>query len=258
MSTDRTTYRKTVRTGPEAYTAWEAAGLRWLADAGGAPVVEVLAVQPGVLELERLESVPPGAEAAEDFGRALAATHAAGADGFGAPPSGWDGDGWIGPAGDVLDLPLRPTDDWGVFYAEQRVRPLTDEAVRRGHLDVAGRSELHRLADRVAGGAFDTGDSPSRVHGDLWSGNVLWTPSGAVLIDPAAHGGHRETDLAALGLFGAPHLDRVLSAYDEAAPLADGWRERADLHRLHLLLVHLVLFGRGYLSDVLDVARRYG
>ena len=105
---------------------------------------------------------------------------------------------------------------------------------------------LDRLADRVAAGAFDTGEPPARLHGDLWSGNVLWTADEAVLIDPAAHGGHREADLAMLALFGAPHLERVLAAYDEAAPLADGWRERVPLHQVHPLLLHAVLFGGSY------------
>jgi hypothetical protein len=54
----------------------------------------------------------------------------------------------------------------------------------------------------------------------LWGGGCGW------LIDPAAHGGHRETDLVMLALFGAPWLDRIVAAYDEAFPLADGWRER--------------------------------
>jgi fructosamine-3-kinase len=78
-----------------------------------------------------------------------------------------------------------------------------------------------------------------------------------VLIDPAAHGGHAETDLAMLALFGLPHLERVLAAYTEAAPFADGWRERVGLHQLHPLLVHAVVFGGGYGSRAGELARRY-
>ena len=113
-------------------------------------------------------------------------------------------------------------------------------------LDAGEVAVIERLADRVAAGAFDTGEPPARLHGDLWSGNVLWTAQEAVLIDPAAHGGHRETDLAMLALFGAPHLERVLAAYDEAAPLADGWHDRVLLHQVHPLLLHAVLFGGSY------------
>jgi fructosamine-3-kinase len=84
---------------------------------------------------------------------------------------------------------------------------------------------------------------------------VLWSRGGAWLIDPAAHGGHRETDLAMLALFGAPYLDRILGAYGEEAPLAPGWRQRVPLHQLHPLLVHVVLFGGVYREEALAAAR---
>ena len=99
-------------------------------------------------------------------------------------------------------------------------------------------------------------EPPARLHGDLWSGNLVWGTDGQVwVIDPAAHGGHRETDLAMLALFGAPHLQRIVDAYDEAAPLADGWRERVALHQLHPLLVHAVLFGGSYGARAAAAAR---
>jgi fructosamine-3-kinase len=100
-------------------------------------------------------------------------------------------------------------------------------------------------------------EPPSRVHGDLWNGNVLWSEDGAVLIDPAAHGGHRESDLAMLALFGLPFLEPLLAAYHEVHPLAAGWRERVGLHQLYPLLVHAVLFGRGYAQRALTIAETY-
>ncbi|HEX4082208.1 MAG TPA: fructosamine kinase family protein [Acidimicrobiales bacterium] len=130
----------------------------------------------------------------------------------------------------------------------------------RGALSAAGlaavEGAMERLRDDV--GAW-TAERPSRLHGDLWSGNVLWGPDGtAWVIDPAAQGGHRETDLAMLALFGAPHLDRIVAAYDEHRPLADGWRQRVGLHQLHPLLVHAVLFGAGYGNQAAAVAGRAG
>ncbi|HHW82563.1 MAG TPA: fructosamine kinase, partial [Actinomycetales bacterium] len=77
------------------------------------------------------------------------------------------------------------------------------------------------------------------------------------LIDPAAHGGHAETDLAELALFGSPMLERTLAGYNEISPLADGWRDRVGVHQLHMLAVHAALFGGGYGAQLASVAARY-
>ncbi len=101
-------------------------------------------------------------------------------------------------------------------------------------------------------------EPPARLHGDLWGGNVLADDAGrAWLIDPSAHGGHREMDLAMLRLFGNPGGERVFAAYEEAAPLADGAAERVELWQLQPLLVHAVLFGGSYGAAAERAARRY-
>jgi fructosamine-3-kinase len=94
------------------------------------------------------------------------------------------------------------------------------------------------------------------LHGDLWSGNVLWSDP-VRLIDPASHTGHRETDLAMLALFGTPHLDRILAAYQEVYPLSQGWQTRVGLHQLWPLLVHHRLFGGGYGARAERIAAGY-
>ena len=117
----------------------------------------------------------------------------------------------------------RPTSaTWGAFYARDRVLPYLAIAEEVGNTTAAEAALVRRAADVIAAGAFDDDEPPARIHGDLWNGNVLWSSDGVVLIDPAAHGGHRETDLAMLALFGCPFLDDVLAAYDRASPLRGG------------------------------------
>jgi fructosamine-3-kinase len=227
---------------PEGFFAAEAAGLRWLREAGGVPVPEVVAALPGMLACEWVEPGEASPAAAERLGRELAATHRAGSAAFGAP---WPG--FIGP------LPQDNTESagpWAAWFAERRLLPYLRTAADRGALSSADVAAVERVVRGI--GAYGGDEPPARVHGDLWPGNVLWSLDGrAWLVDPAAHGGHRETDLAQLGLFGgAPHLNRILAAYDEAWPLAEGWRERVPLHRLHLLLVHAAAFGRSWASSV--------
>ncbi|MFF5044263.1 fructosamine kinase family protein [Streptomyces nigra] len=229
----------------------EAAGLSWLADAGTVRVPRVHGHDARWLVTDRVATGRPGAEAAERFGRDLAALHAAGAPAFGAPPPGGPEDAYIGRA------PMRNTTgpDWPAWYAAHRVLPYVRLAVDDGTLSPAEAAVFERVCDRLpelAGPA----EPPARLHGDLWNGNVLWGADGHVrLIDPAAHGGHRETDLAMLQLFGCPHLDRVLDGYRRHTPLADGWTARVGLHQLFPLLVHAVLFGRGYAEQALTTAR---
>jgi fructosamine-3-kinase len=145
--------------------------------------------------------------------------------------------------------------DWPRWYAGHRVLPYLRRAVDDGTISPGEAAVVERVCERLADLAGPA-EPPARLHGDLWSGNVLWGADGrAWLIDPAAHGGHRETDLAMLRLFGCPYLDRVLEAYAQAAPLADGWTARVPLHQLFPLLVHTVLFGRGYAEQALAAAR---
>jgi fructosamine-3-kinase len=234
---------------PIGLFGYEAAGLRWLAAAeAGVPCVPVLAQDATSLTLTRLAVVRPDVAPAHEFGRRLARTHATGAAGFGAPPDGWPGLGFFGPMNHPLPMSLTGHGSWGTFYARERLAPMAQRA--DPYLDGALRRELDHVIDRCANGDFDDDDGPARLHGDLWSGNVMWTSAGAVLIDPAAHGGHRETDLAMLALFGCPHYAAVIDGYQQERPLRPGWRQRIGLHQLYPLLAHVVLFGAGYLPAV--------
>jgi fructosamine-3-kinase len=225
---------------PAAFFEAEAAGLRWLAEAG-APVPELIVALPQMLATIWIDHADPTPQAAERLGRDLAALHRSGADSFGAPWSGY-----IGP------LPLdntQSTDQWPAWFATYRLLPYLKLSTDNGALTSADASSVDRLLSALAD--YRDPEPPSRTHGDLWPGNILWSHTQAYLIDPAAHGAHRETDLAELALFGgAPHLDRILAAYNETHPLTDGWRARVPLHQLHLLLVHTAAFGPSYRNAV--------
>ncbi|UBI06401.1 fructosamine kinase family protein [Corynebacterium falsenii] len=277
------------KNNPGATGQWEVAGLRWLGqamEAGGARVVRVLEVTGDGFAIESVQPSTPTREAAERFGRALAATHAYGANSFGASPlddlsnlgglddlSGRGGHGFQGPNDQLLDLPLRPFDSWGEFFATVCLEPLVDRV--RPRMSSGDNAKIDALLERLAAGDFDDGTAPARIHGDLWSGNVLWgsisaegaseNSSGSpdrhadvegILIDPVAHGGHPETDLAALDMFGAPHLGAILGAYEDTGQLQPGWRNRVPLHQQYILWLHAALFGGGYLDQTLAAVDR--
>ncbi|MGW0707472.1 fructosamine kinase family protein [Streptomyces sp. NPDC002643] len=236
--------------GPRAARA-EAAGLSWLADTGTVHIPRVYGHDERHLVLDRVPQGTPSPRAAVRLGRALAALHTAGAPAFGAAPPGGPEEAYIGRA------PMRNAHgaDWPVWYAEHRVLPYLRDAVDVGTISPAEAALVEEVCARLPDLAGPA-EPPARLHGDLWNGNVLWGADGEVwLIDPAAHGGHRETDLAMLSLFGCPHLEHVLEGYEEVSPLAEGWTDRVGLHQLFPLLVHVVLFGRGYADRTLRAAR---
>ena len=232
--------------------ATEAAGLAWLAGAGGVRVPEVVAIGDAFLALRWIDAGRLDAAGEEELGRGLAAIHAAGARGFGAPPPGALYEGLrLGP----LELAPAIADDWPALYGEHRLAPLLRMAAERGAIDAGGRAAVERVIDRLPELAGPP-EPPARLHGDLWSGNVLWDRQGrAWLIDPAAYGGHREVDLAMLQLFGSPG-PHFFTAYQERHPLAPGHEDRVPLYQLFPLLVHAALFGGGYAASVERTAAR--
>jgi fructosamine-3-kinase len=219
---------------PAGFYAAEAAALRWLDAADALPGPAPVAVADGFLALTWVQEGRrgPGFDAA--LGRGLARLHAVGADRHGATADG-------GPT----------------FWGQRRLEPLLRMAVDARVLPAGAAAAVERVIARL-GELAGPEEAPARLHGDLWSGNVMAGPDGRPwLVDPAAFGGHREVDLAMLRLFGAPGPG-FLEAYEDAGPpLAAGHEERVELHQLVPLLVHAVLFGGGYGASVARVAARY-
>lgn len=248
LNDGRTVVAKTHHDPPPGVFITEAESLRWLHAAQAVNVPEVVAVQDGsapnapgptaLLVMTWVEAAGWGVADEEGFGRQLATLHRSGAPTFGRldrrPTTS-------------RQLSNDPTDTWTVFFAEHRLRPLARQARDTNALAPGVIADVERIVDRLE--RYAAGNQPpSRLHGDLWAGNRLVDSAGrSWLIDPAAHGGHREFDLAMMRLFGG-FGEAVFAAYAETWPLADGWQERVILHQLAPLITHAIKFGGGYVD----------
>lgn len=239
------TFRKTAHAGHPGILEFEAAGLRALRDAGA----RVPAVYSADAETIVMEQVAPGLGASPEsearFGRELASLHRTTGERYGATEPGLTT--YLG----LCPIDLTPTEAWAQSYLHQRLIPLVAEAVRRGALP----AEAETLTGQIEEAALGPEEPPTLVHGDLWAGNRLVDTSGlSWLIDPSAHYGHREYDLAMMRLFGG-FSSVVFDAYAEAFPLADGWPDRIGLYQAVPLVVHVLLFGSGYATQTMAALR---
>ncbi|EPD31441.1 fructosamine kinase family protein [Gleimia europaea] len=265
----------------------EALGLRWLSEAmefGGAHVAPVVSVKDGEISTRAIQNGSVTQEAAFQFGRALALTHAQGADYYGQAPLGWEGRGWMGKSNLSFTRPGEYS-AWGDFFAQERILPYLPGATDNGSIPRGYVRVVDQVCERLRDGDFDAREPAlvktpaSRIHGDLWSGNVLWSPADlldwapakaglgttrqelpdtvGVLIDPAACGGHAEKDLADFSMFGQKHSGDVYAGYQAESKLESGWQERISLHQLHMLMIHAELFGGSYGDQVISVCKRY-
>ncbi len=247
LADGRTVVMKTHVHPPPGFFEAEARSLRWLGEVAADLVPEVLATDEGCVVIPWIEPGKPTQEAATNFGQSLARLH-----GHHVPSYGLEADGFIGR----LPLPNSTAPTWGEFFATRRVLPYLKLARDRGNATPEQGAAIEGILGRLD--QLVPTEPPARIHGDLWNGNVVWGHDGRNwVIDPAAHAGHRETDLGMLALFGLPHLPRVLEAYDDAAPLADGWEDRLALHQLFPLLTHAAMFGGSYGARAAAIASRY-
>ena len=257
-------YRKSRAFAPKGFFECEGRGLQWLGEAqaqGGPRVVEVYDWTDDHLDIERVDPASPTPAAAHRFGAALARMHDAGAPHFGSAPAGYTGTCYFGPLQDPVPMDTGNWDDPITYYGEGRLIPMVEMGIHRGALDADDlrvTREVIAAMPEILGKAAD--DKPARVHGDLWSGNVMWTHGAdgeteAVLIDPAAHGGHREEDLAMLHLFGMSYLRNIIDGYQTVHPLKRGFEDRFTLWQLYPIAGHCVFFGGGYVSEYRSMLR---
>jgi protein-ribulosamine 3-kinase len=148
-----------------------------------------------------------------------------------------------------------PTTNGYDFFFEQRLLPQAGLALYKGLLTKSTYDALFRLRERLPD--LLPNERPALLHGDLWSGNLLVNEDGQpALIDPAVYYGFREAELAFTKLF-AGFDDRFYEAYHETFPLQDGFSERIAIYNLYPLLVHVNLFGSGYVSGVERVLKQF-
>lgn len=223
-----------VKADDAARLAGEAEGLRALAAANSGLVVPaVLAEGDGFLVMEALSDGTRRRAGEAALGEGLRRLHAVTGE-----THGWPRDNACGRT----PQPNAPLADGRAFQRERRLLPLVNACHARGLLDARLRARLEVIAQGLEAWLPDA--PACLVHGDLWSGNVLFTPQGPAIIDPAVYRHYPEVDLAMLTLFGAPG-EAFFEAYWNG-PVPDDWPRRETLFQLYPLLNHLLLFGGGY------------
>lgn len=221
----------------------EARGLELLRNTGALPVPEV--VGQGQVEgkpflvLEYLNSRALKNDYWRQLGQGLAALHQHTQKQY-----GLDHNNYIGR----LPQANEPLDDWVEFFIQRRLEPQLGLAFYKQQIHKGFMERFRKLYPRLK--ELLSVEQPALLHGDLWSGNVMPGPDGAAwIIDPAVYYGHREAEIAFTKLFGG-FDPQFYTAYQEVKPLEIGYEERFSLYNLYPLLVHLNLFGAGYLSGI--------
>jgi fructosamine-3-kinase len=228
----------------------EAYMLRYLAEHSRLPVPAVLYADADILIMAFIETAGGlDASAERHAAELLAELH-----GITAPAFGHERDTLIGP----LHQPNPWTERWVDFFRDQRLLYMARLAFEAGRLPQTTLRRLEHLAE-ILDRYIENRNPPGLIHGDMWGGNVL-ARNGRIagFIDPAIYHADPEIELAFSTLF-STYGSSFFDYYNELRPLSDGFFEvRRDLYNLYPLLVHVRLFGGGYLGGVETTLKRLG
>ena len=246
----QTVFIKTHRNGK--MLVLEASGLNWLRQTKTISIPKIIAVEktetkPGLLALEWIDNGQPCSKNWEELGRLLAFLHRKDPGFF-----GLRNDNFLGHLTQVNTI----TDDWANFFRNHRLLPQIKMAIEQHRAPISLQQKCAALLQDLENRLGQP--NPSYLHGDLWSGNHLFSTQGTpYLIDPAAYAGHREVDIAMMKLFGG-YPENVFAAYQEVYPLEPGWQNRILIYQLYYLLAHVNLHGSGWLTSVFSLLQRLG
>lgn len=197
-----------------------------------------------------MECIPSGEKTAkywEDFGEKLARLHKNTAE----KGHGLDYTNFIGAAPQINTWNLNGI----AFFIEQRLRSQLARAIYDRKIDAALEAKFEVMFEKLP--SLLPNEKSALLHGDLWSGNVMTNPQGLVtLVDPACYYGLREAELAFTTMFGG-FEEGFYEAYHANFPIEKGFHERIPLYNLYPLLVHVNLFGEGYLPAVKKIVDSY-
>lgn len=230
----------------ESMFSAEAKGLELLSEAETSLIIpKVQLIDKGFLLLSLVNSEPKRVNSGFNFGVNLAKLHKQSSSSF-----GLDHDNFIGK----LPQSNSTHNSWTDFFISERVEPQIKLGIDSGKFSSNLIIKTKKLEKKVE--KLFPKEEPSLLHGDLWSGNYMFTKNGkASIYDPAVYYGHREMDLAMTRLFGG-FSKEFYTGYQSEYPLADGFEERVDICNLYPILVHANLFGGGYIQQASDMLKK--
>ncbi|MEN9729071.1 MAG: hypothetical protein RLZ91_188 [Bacteroidota bacterium] len=229
----------------------EANNLQLIEKTGAINVPSVLGVgtldEKEYLMMDCIQSAEKSAHYWTDFGGKLAHLHQQHAT----KGHGLDYDNFLGAA--------KQDNTWqadGVqFFIQNRLKKQVDTAIYNRKISAEMEEQFNGLYEKLP--HLIPNESSALLHGDLWSGNAMVNAQGEItLVDPCCYYGLREAELAFTTMFGGFPTE-FYEAYHRTFPIEKDFHQRIPLYNLYPLMVHVNLFGEGYLPAVTKILSSY-